>query len=51
MTDEEKRECGEPCPYDQACEECRDYWERMIHEAFWQPEAGWTDKAFKQWVK
>lgn len=34
-------ECEGPCAYDEACEDCRDYWERVVREGLWKPGAGW----------
>lgn len=49
-TDQEK-ECGQPCPPDNPCEECEDYWDRMRREGLWVDGRGWTDKAVKDWCR
>ncbi|KKM61354.1 hypothetical protein LCGC14_1532600 [marine sediment metagenome] len=42
--------CHQPCHPDSGCDECIDYWQRMINEGFWDNQ-GWTDKAWKEWFK
>ena len=45
---EEERECGKPCDPDEACDECADYWQRMVAEGLWDSARHrWTDKGWK----
>lgn len=38
--------CGKPCPAEHFCEECREYWMRMVADGMWDPIRGeWTEKA------
>lgn len=44
---ENKSACGQPCSPDCACDECADYWQRMVDEGLWDKERHkWTDKGF-----
>ncbi|MEK6883533.1 MAG: hypothetical protein AABY22_28150 [Nanoarchaeota archaeon] len=48
---EEEYECGKPCPFDSQCNECGEYWDRMIDEGLWnESKKEWTDKAVKMWM-
>jgi hypothetical protein len=50
LTDHEKEpSCGRPCPPNNACDECADYWHRMRAEGLWEDGKGWTDKAMRAW--
>jgi hypothetical protein len=49
--DERLEGCGRPCPPDHQCEECAEYWQRMVSEGLWDPERGWTDKTMLGRVK
>ena len=44
----EDLECRNPCPPDDACDECADYWHRMRDEGFWDNQRGWTDKGMRE---
>jgi len=44
-------ECGQPCPPDEPCQNCEEYWHRMRREGFWIDGKGWTDKALREWKK
>lgn len=41
--DDDEDDCDAPCQYP-GCDECRDYWLRMVAEGRWEPGRGWTDK-------
>jgi len=52
MTNEEVEEqqdsvCDRPCHPDAHCDECTEYWQRMIREGYWDNERHmWTDKGW-----
>lgn len=40
-------QCGKPCDPESGCEECKEYWERMVREGLWnREEHKWTEKSF-----
>jgi hypothetical protein len=39
-------ECEAPCEYP-GCEECAEYWHRMVEQGLWIPGNGWADKALR----
>ena len=45
MTDHDDHEetCGNPCPYDDSCPQCAEYWQRVIDTGQFDPVTG-------QWV-
>ena len=51
MDDENSSQCDRPCPADDPCEECADYWNRMRKEGFWKDGVGWTNKALREMFK
>ena len=51
MNDAMVNECGNPCPPDNACEDCQEYWDRMRNEGYWVDGEGWTEKARQEWNK
>jgi len=51
MNDAMVNECGNPCPPDNACEDCQEYWDRMRAEGYWVDGEGWTEKARQEWNK
>lgn len=44
-------DCGQPCPPDDACDECADYWNRMEQEGYWDPRGKWTNKGWDEITK
>ena len=46
---EENNHCGNPCPPDDACENCQEFWDRMRAEGYWVDGEGWTEKARQEW--
>lgn len=48
--DETLLECGKPCNPKNPCEECEEYWDRMIKEGYWD-ERGWTKKGWREITK
>ena len=40
-------ECGRPCPPYSVCEDCDDYWTRMVEEGYWR-NGRWTEKGWKE---
>ena len=51
MEDEETA-CRKPCDPNAGCEECAEYWERMIREGFWNMERHeWTSKGWREITK
>lgn len=44
-------ECEEPCPASNPCQECEEYWNRMVMEGLWEEGEGWTDEALREWMK
>jgi hypothetical protein len=34
---------GEPCRYEDRCESCDPYWQRVIDEKLYEPGVGWTE--------
>jgi len=50
--DYDETECGKPCPPDNPCDECAEYWQRMIHEGYWDKDKHeWTAKGMKEMMK
>ena len=47
---EKPRECGKPCPPDDTCDECAEYWQRMKSEGYWR-DGRWTDKGWREITK
>jgi hypothetical protein len=45
------KECSRPCPYEDMCPACEEYWHRMVDEDMWKPGEGWTNKALKEMSK
>jgi len=44
--------CGAPCPPEQACDGCVEYWQRMEHEGLWNRVGHhWTDKGWREITK
>jgi hypothetical protein len=43
-------ECGKPCPPENPCDDCAEYWHRMEVEGYWDhnnhrwTEKGWGEK-------
>ena len=48
---DEAEECRKPCPPGDPCEDCEGYWHRMRAEGFWIDGKGWTEKAYREWMK
>lgn len=48
--DEEESECKHPCSFNNPCEQCAPYWQRMVSEGLWNGN-GWTDKGMKEMMK
>lgn len=38
--------CGNPCPPDNACDACIEYWHRMRIDGYWRDGEGWTNKGW-----
>lgn len=51
MESPEPEPCKEPCPPEERCSRCEEYWNRMTEEGLWKDREGWTDKALKEWTK
>ena len=52
MTDEDESACWQPCHPDSDCEECAEYWHRMVTEGYWNKERReWTGKGMRQIIK
>jgi hypothetical protein len=50
--DEEETECGKPCPPENPCDECAEYWQRMEREGYWDRDKHkWTEKGWKEITK
>ena len=48
----EESKCGKPCDPVNYCDECSDYWNRMILEGFWdQKHHRWTNKGWLKIIK
>ena len=53
LNDEEDREvpeteCGQPCDPDADCDECANYWQRMVREGLWDARRHrWTEKGWR----
>lgn len=44
---EEESTCGRPCDPQAPCDECDEYWQRMMHEGYWDNRRRqWTDKGW-----
>lgn len=44
--------CGQPCPPNNACDECAEYWQRMKEEGFWDAKKNcWTEKGIREMCK
>jgi hypothetical protein len=43
MPDHDEEPCGEPCRYEDRCESCDPYWQRVIDEKLYEPGVGWTE--------
>ena len=44
---DEEFNCGEPCSPNAPCDECDNYWQRMVNEGLWDMEQHrWTDKGW-----
>lgn len=43
--------CSNPCPPDNACDECLEYWARLRREGYWTPERGWTVEGVKKFME
>lgn len=49
---EDESTCGQPCSPNSACDECVDYWQRMVNEGLWDREQHrWTDKGWASITK
>ena len=52
MTEEQEEfQCGQPCPVENPCDECQEYWDRMREQKYWKDGFGWTDKAIKEFIR
>lgn len=52
MTETEDVECGKPCPPDNPCDECADYWHRMTNEGLWNSvNHEWTNRGIREMCK
>ena len=50
--DEDEQACKKPCDPDSHCEECADYWQRMVAEEFWdRANHRWTNKGWREMLK
>jgi hypothetical protein len=48
----EDRKCGHPCGPNNPCDECADYWARMIREGYWDDVLHqWTRKGIEESMK
>ena len=48
----EESSCERPCDPDNACDECAEYWQRMIREGYWDKDRHrWTDKGWREITK
>ena len=48
----EESSCERPCDPDNACDECAEYWQRMIREGYWDKDRQrWTDKGWREITK
>lgn len=46
---EEESTCGRPCDPNSPCDECADYWNRMVTEGYWNRDKHqWTDKGWRE---
>lgn len=44
--------CGQPCDPNAPCDECADYWNRMVDAGYWNVEHHrWTDKGWREITK
>ena len=42
-------ECGGPCSFNLPCDECREYWDRMVSDGLFDPvRLLWTNKAITE---
>ena len=49
--DDNGDDCGVPCPFDEQCEKCFEYWQTMVHLGLFVPGEGWTRQAELEWKK
>ena len=48
----DESECQNPCHPNSACDECAEYWHRMVDEGYWsRDEKRWTDKGWREITK
>jgi hypothetical protein len=52
MNADEPALCGKPCPPDNSCDECTEYWIRMEREGYWdRVKHEWTPKGLREMMK
>ena len=51
MPEEDLGLCQDPCPPEDPCEACAEYWDRMRKEGFWVDARGWTCKGIREMCK
>lgn len=44
---EDDSECGQPCRYENRCEDCDPYWQRVVDEGLYAPGIGWTEQGLR----